>query len=280
MSQKRRYSYLVEPLIELTDEIKNSISFSQYIIKDEVLNKLKKHREAVKLEILKANMQLTRFSLDEKRKAIAVAEDGIKSFSSVEPVEKLAELKDLLKKYKEELKQLQDSDDIEKIKSVSNQITKLYKLAYEISDFVKEDFENTQNKFHIKYIKNRNVLQTMTFDEKENEKIYGTGSHARHTLIQLCGYLVFMKLLIEENKYPIIPLIVIDHISKPFSDQNVAAIGTVIHAACEKIGIDNLQIFIFDDKDSKTLNISPNYKENLFNNEKTGFNPFFKPNAQ
>ena len=155
------------------------------------------------------------------------------------------------------------------------------KLGYNVTRTgnVKEDFENTQNKFHIKYIKNRNVLQTMTFDEKGNEKIYGTGSHARHTLIQLCGYLVFMKLLIEENKYPIIPLIVIDHISKPFSDQNVAAIGTIIHAACEKIGISNLQIFIFDDKDSDILNISPNYKENLFNNEKTGFNPFFKPNA-
>lgn len=280
ISNNQEYSYLIEPLIELTDEIKNSISFSQYIIRDEVLNKLKKQREDVKLEILKAKMQLTRFSLDDKQKAIAIAEDGIKSFSTAASVDKLTELKDLLKKYKEEIKQLQDSDDIEKINSVSNQITELYKLAYEISDFVKEDFENTQNKFHIKYIKNRNVLQSMTFDEKGNEKIYGTGSHARHTLIQLCGYLVFMKLLIEENKYPIIPLIVIDHISKPFSDQNIAAIGTIIHAACEKIGISNLQIFIFDDKDSDILNISPNYKENLFNNEKTGFNPFFKPNAQ
>ena len=52
---------------------------------------------------------------------------------------------------------------------------------------------------------------------------------------------------IEENKYPIIPILVIDHISKPFIDQNVAAIGTVIHKAYESIGVDNLQIFMFDD---------------------------------
>lgn len=280
ISNNQEYSYLVEPLIELTDEIKNSISFSEYFMRDEVLNKLKKQREDVKLEILKAKMQLTNFSFNDKQKAIAIAEDDIKNFSSAESVDRLNELKDLLKKYKKEIKQLQESDDMEKIKSVSTQITKLYKLAYEISDFVKEDFENTQNKFHIKYIKSRNVLQTMTFDEKGNEKIYGTGSHARHTLIQLCGYLVFMKLLIEENKYPIIPIIVIDHISKPFSNQNVAAIGTIINEACKKIGINNLQIFIFDDKDSNILKVLPNHKENLFSNEKSGFNPFFKPYIQ
>ncbi|MBP3359645.1 MAG: DUF3732 domain-containing protein [Clostridia bacterium] len=275
ISNNQEYSYLVEPLIELTDEIKNSISFSQYILKDEVLNKLKDQREKVKFEILKADMQLTRFSLDEKRKSIAIAEDGIKSFSLVFSPKKLKELQTQLKEYKNELKQLLDSDDVEKLKSISEQITELYKSAYEISDFVKTEFDNTQNKFHIKYIKNRNALQTMTYDEKGNEKIYETGSLAKHTLIQLCGYLIFMKMLIEENKYPVIPLLVIDHISKPFSEQNVAAIGTVIHTACKNIGIDNLQIFMFDDKNSDTLNIIPNHKENLLSNNKTGFNPFY-----
>ena len=72
------FNYLVEPLISLTDEIKNSISFSQYFLKDDVLDKLKKQRQNVKDEIVKAQMQLTRFSLDEKKKAIAIAEDGIK----------------------------------------------------------------------------------------------------------------------------------------------------------------------------------------------------------
>ena len=269
------FNYLVEPLISLTDEIKNSISFSQYFLKDDVFDKLKKQRQNVKDEIVKAQMQLTRFSLDEKKKAIAIAEDGIKSYLTDYSTADLEKLKKDLREYKKELKELQDSDDFKKINSISSQITKLYKSAYQTSNFVQQDFNDTNDAFHIKYIKGRNALQTMTVDEKNISKVYGTGSHARHTLIQLCGYLIFMKMLIEENKYPIIPILVIDHISKPFSDQNVAAIGAVIHKAYEGIGIDNLQIFMFDDEDSDKLNLKPNHIENLVNDSRTGFNMFF-----
>lgn len=259
----------------MTDEIKNSISFSQYFLKDDILNKLKKQRQNVKNEIVKAQMQLTRFSFDEKKKAIAIAEDGIKSYFTEYSPADLDKLKKDLRECKKELKELQDSDDSKKINSIGSQITKLYKSEYQTSDFVKEDFSKTNDEFHIKYIKGRNSLQTMTIDEKNNEKAYGTGSHAQHTLIQLCGYLVFMKMVIEENKYPIIPILVIDHISKPFSDQNVAAIGTVIHKAYEDIGIENLQIFMFDDENSAKLNLNPNHVENLVNDVRTGFNPFY-----
>ena len=270
------FNYLVEPLISLGDEIKNSISFSQYFLKDDVLDKLKKQRQNVKDEIVKAQMQLTRFSLDEKKKAIAIAEDGIKSYSTDYSPADLEKLKKDLRDYKKELKELQDLDDVKKINSISSQITQLYKSAYQTSDFVQEDFNKTNDAFHIRYIKNRNTLQTMTIDEKNNAKVYVTGSHARHTLIQLCGYLIFMKMLIEENKYPIIPIFVIDHISQPFSDQNVAAIGTVLQKAYESIGLDNLQIFMFDDENSDKLNLKPNHIENLVNEIRTGFNPFFR----
>ena len=83
-------------------------------------------------------------------------------------------------------------------------------------------------------------------------------------------------MLIAENKYPIIPILVIDHISKPFDSQSVASIGTVIHKAYESIGVDNLQIFMFDDEDGNKLNLIPNHTENLVNESRTGFNPFYK----
>ena len=70
-------------------------------------------------------------------------------------------------------------------------------------------------------------------------------------------------------------MIVIDHISKPFSDQNVGALRKVIEAAYEQIGLENLQIILFDDKTPDTLNIKPNHTENLYGERKTGFNPFF-----
>lgn len=157
---------MVEPLINLADEIKNSISFSQYFLKDDVLEKLKKQRQKVKNEIVKSEMQLTRFSLDDKKKAIAIAEDGIKSYSTECSPAELKKLRKELKDYKKELKELQDLDDAEKINSISTQITNLYKSAYQTSDFVQKDFNETNDAFHITYIKSRNTLQTMTFDEK------------------------------------------------------------------------------------------------------------------
>ncbi len=276
ISNNNEYEYLVSPLIELINEIKSSIAFSQYIIKDEVLAKLKKQKKCVKNEIMMSHAQMTRFKYEDKMKAITIAEDGINSFPKNIPSKSdLDELKKKLNGYKKELKDLQASDDINKIKSIGTQITELYKSAYNTSDFVKKDFDSTKNRFHIKYIKRRNSLQTMAEDEKGNEIVHNTGSHARHTLIQLCGYLIFLKMLMEENRYPIIPILVIDHISKPFSDQNIAAIGTVISKFYEYIGTDDFQIFMFDDENSEKLNIEPHHKENLVTDRKTGFNPFF-----
>jgi hypothetical protein len=114
-------------------------------------------------------------------------------------------------------------------------------------------------------------------DEINNKKEvnYYIGSMARHTLIQLCGYLAFLKLLIEDNRYPLIPILVIDHISKPFDEKNCKAIGKVISKAYESIGIENLQIFMFDDEQFESLSVEPSYSEDLVDQNKSGFNPFY-----
>lgn len=275
ITDNQSYQYLVDPLIELTEEIKNSISFSKYVIKDEVIGKLKRQKEDVRKEILKAGFQVAQLGYDEKMKALAIAEDGITSFSGDVSSDDIKELRDKIQKYRDELKRLQRLDDVKKIEEISQKITALYNSAQDKADFIKDDYRETNDKFHINYIKSRNALQTMTTNEDKGEIIYATGSNARHTLIQLCGYLVFMAMLIEEKKYPIIPMIIIDHISKPFDEKNVASIGTVIHEAYKEIGEENMQIFMFDDKESEKLDLTPNHKENLVNETKTGFNPFF-----
>ena len=76
---------------------------------------------------------------------------------------------------------------------------------------------------------------------------------ARHTLIQLCGYLGFLKLLLEEGKYPIIPILVIDHVSKPFDIQHAKALGEVLNKACKIIGKENIPI-------EESLIIASNHK--------------------
>src|SRR5690606_26714026 len=97
-----------------------------------------------------------------------------------------------------------------------------YFSAKDISSVVEDDMK--QDGFKIQYIKRGNILQPMVtktlmdendFEEKKSVQYY-TGSMARHTLIQLCGYLGFLNMLIKEDKYPLIPVLVIDHISKPF----------------------------------------------------------------
>ena len=140
-----------------------------------------------------------------------------------------------------------------------------------------------QEGFKIQYLKRGNILQPVVqvVEKDENdleqkkEINYYIGSMARHTLIQLCGYLGFLQLLLKEDKYPIIPMLVIDHISKPFDISNARAIGQVINKAYEVIGKEKMQIFMFDDEEYATLALEPDYFENLVDDKKSGFNPFY-----
>ena len=47
--------------------------------------------------------------------------------------------------------------------------------------------------------------------------------------------------------------------------------------ALSLIGKDNIQIFLFDDKDYNDIGLIPNQAENLVTEEKTGFIPFYTP---
>ena len=111
--------------------------------------------------------------------------------------------------------------------------------------------------------------------EKKSSEKYYTGSMARHTLIQLCGYLSFLELLIKENKYPIVPILVIDHISKPFDLINRRAIGIILEKFYERIDQEAIQIFMFDDETNEDLQVIKATVNNLISKDKSGFNPFY-----
>jgi len=173
---------------------------------------------------------------------------------------------------------LQNSDDAEKIDNISNNITELYRSMYEVSELVKHDIDIEG--FKIQYLKKGNILQPMIEVEEEdtNDKTlekYYTGSMARHTLIQLAGYLSFLELLINENRYPIVPILVIDHISKPFDLINRKAIGKIFEKFYEKLDKKDIQIFMFDDENNKDLLVKADLVENLISEDKSGFNPFY-----
>lgn len=274
------FSYLIEPLQQLINELENTISFSQYTINDKTIAELKKQRNTLKMEIKRNASRFRCYSMEEKTKSIALIEEYLSS-DVRDCSEDLKELKKKIREIKEQIKVLQNSDDLIKIKNLSQFITNLYKSAREISSVVNGDI--VQEGFKIQYFKRGNILQPMVqikekdendLEQKKEVNFY-IGSMARHTLIQLCGYLGFLKILLEENKYPIIPILVIDHVSKPFDKSNARAIGQVTNKAYEEIGKDNLQIFMFDHERYETLALQPEHFENLVNNEKSGFNPFY-----
>ena len=277
-------TYLVEPIKITLKELDSTLSFSQYIIKDETITKLKKQRNILKEEIKKYDSDYELYSFAEKEKAFVLL-DNYLAIEQVDCSEELKEKQETIKQYKAKIQELQNDDDISKIQELSKYITALYYEPKAISKFIEED--TSRDGFKIQYIKRGNILQPIINSKNAQNIIvpqnYHIGSKARMTLIQLCGYLGFLKLLIKDNRYPLIPVFIGDHLSQAFDDGNVKAIGTILNKALNDIGIGNIQIFLFDDKTNTEMNINANKVENLYKTDKkgniiqTGFVPFYCP---
>lgn len=269
--------YLVKPLAELVNEVEGSIAFGKYIISDETIGELKRQKEQVAAEMKKQNSKFKCYSLEEKAKAIALIQaylqEGLKDVSG-----ELTECKQKLKHLKNELQELQNADNSEKIKGFSELVTKLYENGKDDSEIIRTDI--SREGFRIAYLKRGNILQPVEKNidnNKENDNLY-LGSMARHTLIQLSGYLAFMNILVKGNQCPIVPFLIIDHLSKPFSDDNKKAVGKLIEEFYHCVSKSDVQIFMFDDKEPSLLGIEPDHCEQLRTQDKTGFNPFYHGN--
>lgn len=269
--------YLVKPLVELVNEVEGSIAFGKYIISDETIGELKRQKEQVAAEMKKQNSKFKCYSLEEKAKAIALIQaymqEGLKDVSG-----ELTECKQKLKHLKNELQELQNADNSEKIKRFSELVTKLYENGKDDSEIIRTDI--SREGFRIAYLKRGNILQPVEKNidnNKENDNLY-LGSMARHTLIQLSGYLAFMNILVKGNQCPIVLFLIIDHLSKPFSDDNKKAVGKLIEEFYHCVSKSDVQIFMFDDKEPSLLGIEPDHCEQLRTQDKTGFNPFYHSN--
>lgn len=294
LKNNNEYDYLFDSIKKLLNELNTTISFSQNSICDKTIDTLQKQRELIKNEIKKNDSKFKLYSIKEKEKAVILLENYLKQ-NVVDSNEELKAKILKIKTLKEELLELKNKDDLTKINNLSKHITNLYNSAKDISDFVKID--TNKSKFQIRYLKKGNILQpkieeVQIVEKGENkEKVkeyiltnYYTGSMARHTLIQICGYFGFLKLLIENGEYPLIPIFIGDHLSKPFDEKNINALGTVLNNAIKDIGKDNIQIFLFDDEEASKLELHTDKTINLIEYDdkgvktKTGFIPFYKTN--
>ena len=277
------YAYLVNPIIQLTSELDQSISFSKYLIQESTTKELKKRRDQIRNQILTEQSKYKIYSAPEKIQAITLVKEYLDFYDADLSIDDAKNIRSQLREIREKIRHLQNSNDILKIDALSEDVTRLYKLASSVSDLAEYDF--TKPGFKISYVKNGNTLQPQISETDDEEstisKNYYTGSMARHTLIQLCGYLAFLRMLIKEKRYPLAPILVVDHISKPFDIRNEKAIGQVFQGVFTDFSVNDLQIFIFDDEAPSSLGIEPNHTVNLVDETKSGFNPFYhKPDGE
>lgn len=274
--------YLVNPIISLTVDLDKSISFNKYLIQETTTRELKKQRDRIRQQILANKSRFAIYSVSEKEQAVTLIKEYLSYYDCDFDGGSLSEIRRELRKVREEIRILQNGNDTEKINSLSADITQLYKSSIEVSELAEYDFRKSG--FHISYLKNGNILQPQILDEESDSadqiKNYYTGSMARHTLMQLCGYLGFLRMLIKEDKYPLIPFLVIDHISKPFDDKNQKALGAILHGAYTNLQKSEMQIILFDDEDASSLGLTPDHSINLLGEDKSGFNPFYMPSKE
>ncbi len=277
VDEKEDYHYLVDPIIALTSDLEKSISFNKYLIQDNSVKELKKQREEIKKRLLGKKAKYTIYSVSDKARAVTLIKEYVGHYDSDFGGAKINELRTKLKQIREEIRILQNGNDQDKLNGLSDDITQLYKTSVGVSELSEYDFQ--KEGFRIKYIKNGNTIQPQIIDKEAEEedqvRNYYTGSMARHTLMQLCGYLGFLQMLIKDAKYPLIPMLVIDHISKPFDEKNVKAIGAVLENVYKYVNKPELQIILFDDKDADRLGLMPDESTDLFSDGKSGFNPYY-----
>lgn len=271
------YAYLAEPIVQLLTELDQSISFSKYLIQENTTKELKKRRDRIRQQILTEESKYKIYSSTDKVQAVTLIQEYLSFYDADLSSDSVKSLRSALRTIRERIRILQNTNNPSKIDAISEDVTKLYKLSVGVSDLVEYDFSKPG--FKISYIKNGNTLQPQISEANKPDdqlfKNYYTGSKARHTLIQLCGYLAFLRLLLREGKYPLIPILIIDHISEPFDAKNEKAIGCVLHGAYADLLVSDFQVFIFDDKDCSRLGITPNMVHNLVGENKSGFNPFY-----
>lgn len=276
IEENASYSYLITPISDLIDQLNKSISFQRLAIEDKTINELTRQKSKIISRIKDNTSRFKRYSLTDKEKALIFIESDLREYK-LSNNDDIGTIKKQISDIKKQIRNLQNQDDTKKIKNVSKYITSLYSQGKDVSSFIRDDLN--QSEFEITYIKKGNILAPSIIEnsnQKSKRVNYVIGSLARQTLIQLCGYLGLLKLILSERNVPVIPLLVIDHISKPFDKENIKTLGVVLEKFVEDLSPENIQIFIFDDKEPSDLNFNPSNIEHLQNDGKTGFNPFFQ----
>lgn len=267
------YGYLTSPILEVLGQLDKSISFNRYLAENPAIDLLKQQRQKVRSELLRQDSRHKVYTQPAKTQAMGTIDTLLRNgFAEVK--DNRSELKKRIKELREQIRTLQQYDSKDRIEEVSKLTTDYYRVGADYSPLVQADFQRSG--FRVRYVKRGNSLQPQASvvgtDEAANLDL---GSLARHTLIQLSGYLALLTAFIANGRYPLVPILVIDHISKPFDSVSRLAIGPLLERFLTTNGVESVQVFLFDDKTPSDLGLENLAYEELAGAEKTGFNPFF-----
>lgn len=272
------YKIFVEPISRILEELTTTVSFSEILLKHKNETNLTKIEQELKHELEVKNNNKRYIELDDKIQSISIGERFLNLYEKEYEEINIQETIDSLKNKEDELDKIMHNLDEEKLRDFSKIVMKLYKSAENVSPLVKSDFE--MEGFILDYIEKNNAIVPSIIiydDDKHEDNVHVMmyrGSQARASIIQLCGYCALQILIQKDKTIPCFPLIVMDHITKPYSEENLKAIGSILNKFYEIIGTQNFQIIMLDIKDPKELNIA-NYTEKEFLTEKkSGFIPW------
>ena len=263
---------LLDQTCNLLSEIEVSIPRKDLDLQKELLEHKESRLTHLEAKLTAANVVFNPLDFDEKSKAVLVVNEYLSQYSALCKPDNYDDVKKEISQLKRELLKLKHSDDDASINFVSDTVTDLYQSASPASSFVASDFK--QPDFYIKFQKEGVGLQP-TFTEGDYSVDVFTGSRARHTLMQVCGYFAFMHYLLQKRNIPLVPLLVFDHVSSPFDEESRGAIGVIISKFYSLVDKDDVQLFIFETEDPDALGIVPDKYISLVSDIQTGFNPFY-----
>lgn len=263
---------LLDQTCNLLSEIEVSIPRKDLDLQKELLEHKESRLTHLEAKLTAANVVFNPLDFDEKSKAVLVVNEYLSQYSALCKPDNYDDVKKEISRLKRELFKLKHSDDDTSINSISDTVTDLYHSASPASSFVVSDFK--QLDFHIKFQKEGVGLQP-TFTEGEDSVDVFTGSRARHTLMQVCGYFAFMHYLLPKRNIPLVPLLAFDHVSSPFDEESRGAIGAIILKFYSLVDKDDVQLFLFETEDPDALGVVPDKYISLISDVQTGFNPFY-----
>ena len=263
---------LLDQTCSLLNEIEVSIPRKDLDLQTALLERKENRLTHLEAKLTAANVVFNPLDFNEKSKAVLVVNEYLSQYSALCKPDNYDDVKKEISRLKRELFKLKHSDDDTSINSISDNVTDLYHSASPASSFVVSDFK--QLDFHIKFQKEGVGLQP-TFTEGEDCVDVFTGSRARHTLMQVCGYFAFMHYLLPKRNIPLVPLLAFDHVSSPFDEESRGAIGAIISKFYSLVDKDDVQLFLFETEDPDALGVVPDKYISLVSDVQTGFNPFY-----